>query len=138
MIEFRIQGRGFQPVNERWWPATQKQWGTKLLQENRKFWPQERNPSTGRPWKALSPKYKAWKDRTASGQPILIYTGRMQDSAKIVPKGTGLEVQTTPYGKYHQFGTARLVARPWVGVPNKSMETLTTLAWKNILSTKAK
>jgi hypothetical protein len=138
MIEFRIQGRGFDPVNEQWWPATQKQWATKLLQENRKFWPRERDPNTDRPWKGLSPLYKLWKDRTASGQPILRCSGRMQDSARIVPKGTGLEVQTTPYGKYHQFGTSRLVARPWVGVPDTSMKELTALSWKNILSTGTK
>jgi hypothetical protein len=138
MIDFKIKGRGFQPVNERWWPATQKQWGSKLLEDNRKFWPQERDPNTGRPWKALSPKYEAWKSRSKPGQPILRYTGRMQNSAKIVPKGAGLEVQTTAYGKYQQFGTSRLVARPWMGVPNTSMKTLSDLAWKNILSTKAK
>ena len=136
MIEFKIQGRGFKPVNERWWPATQKQWAPKLLQANQKFWPQERDPNTGRPWKALSPLYEKLKSKAQPGQPILRYTGAMQDSAKIVPKGTGLEVKTTRYGKYHQYGTGRLAARPWVGVPDKSMETLGTLAWKNILSTK--
>lgn len=136
MIEFFIQGRGFKPVNTRWWPETQKQWSTKLLQDNRKFWSQEREPGTGRPWKALSPRYRAWKERTRGGQPILRYTGKMQDSAKILPKGSGFEVSTTPYGRYHQFGTGRLVARPWMGVPETSMESLTVLAWKNILSTK--
>jgi hypothetical protein len=135
MIEFRIKGRGFKPVNERWWPKTQKQWATKLLQANQKFWPQERNPNTGRPWKNLSPKYKIWKDKTQPGQPILRYTGKMQDTAKIQPKGKGFEVKTTPYGKYQQFGTNRMVARPWMGIPDTSMEALTVLAWKNILST---
>jgi hypothetical protein len=138
MIEFQVKGRGFQPVNERWWPTTQKQWATKLLQANKKFWPKERDPQTGRPWKALSPKYEAWKRKARPGQPTLRFSGEMQDSAKIVPKGTGLEVLTTRYGKYQQFGTSRLVARPWVGVPDNSMEELTALAWKNIFSTKSK
>jgi hypothetical protein len=138
MISFEIKGRGFQPVNERWWPSTQRQWATKLLQANKKFWPQQRDPQTGRPWKALSPKYKEWKDRSRPGQPILRYSGQMQDSAKIVPKGTGLEVLTTRYGKYQQFGTTRLVARPWMGVPDTSMKDLSTLAWKNIFYTPSK
>ena len=138
MIEFKIKGRGFDPVNERWWPATQKQWGAKLLQDNRKFWSQERDPDNGRPWKSLSPLYEKFKSKARPGQPILRYSGKMQDSAKIVPKGQGLAVQTTPYGKYHQFGTSRLVARPWMGVPDSSMKSLTDLAWKNILSTKKK
>lgn len=134
MIKFRIQGRGFRPLNERWWPTTQKQWATKLLQENRKFWPQEKSPFTGKPWKELSPKYKLWKEKTQPGNPILRYSGKMQDSAKILPKGAGFEVKTTPYGKYQQFGTARLVARPWMGVPDSSIPSLTSIAWKNILS----
>jgi len=135
MIEFRIKGRGFRPVNEHWWPKTQKQWASKLLQENKKFWPQEKNPHTGRPWKDLSPKYRLWKEKTRPGQPILRYTGKMQDSARILPKGEGFEVRTTFYGKYQQFGTNRLVARPWVGIPDSSIPSLQTLAWKNILST---
>lgn len=134
MISFEIRGRGFRPFNTNWWPRTQRQWAPVLLRDNQRFWRQERNPNNGRPWAPLTPKYRAWKQGAAPGQPILRLTGRMQDSARIVPSGTGFRVQTTRYGAFHQFGTSRMVARPWVGLPPISMRNLTPLAWRNILS----
>jgi hypothetical protein len=56
-----------------------------------------------------------------------------------------MTIQSTPkkfhvhgvdYGKYHQFGTKRMSARPWVGVPDHTMGPLAEIAWKNILSRK--
>lgn len=133
MITFDIRGRGFKPLNVNWWPQTQTQWSKALLQDNKKYWQQQRDPSTGRPWQALKPGYKAWKDANAGGRLILQLTGRMQKTAKIVPSKSGLDVQTTNYGPYHQFGTGRMAARPWMGVPSESLKRLPTLAWKNIL-----
>ena len=133
MISFDIRGRGFKPVNLDWWSSTQKQWAPVLLKDNKTYWGRQANPNNGRPWAPLSPKYREWKQKRASGQPILKLTGEMQGTAKIVPQKSGFEVQTTSYGRYHQFGTGRLVARPWVGVPQNSIKQLTTIAWKNIL-----
>ena len=133
MIEFSVKGRGFKPVNLNWWRPTQEQWSKDLLRDNKKYWQKEEDPSTGRPWAPLAPGYRAWKQAKTGGKPILQLTGRMQKTAKIVPFESGLQVQTTSYGPYHQFGTGKLVARPWMGVPKESLKGLPTLAWKNIL-----
>jgi phage gpG-like protein len=58
----------------------------------------------------------------------------MQDNAKIRPKKDGFEVKTEKYGRYHQFGTSKMPARPWVGIPDKSLKQIVPIAWKNILS----
>lgn len=133
MIDFVMKGRGFKPLNLNWWPQTQTQWSKVLLKENQTFWKKEEDPSTGQPWKRLTPGYRTWKQGVAGGKPILQLTGRMQKTAKIVPFGSGLQVQTTSYGPYHQFGTGKMAARPWMGVPRTSIQQLSTLAWKNIL-----
>ena len=107
-----------------------------LLKDHAVPWRQETDPTTGRPWKALSPSYRRRKNRTHPGEPILRATGRMQDTAEIVPKGRGFDVKTTKYGAYHQFGTLKMTARPWVGIPDTSLQKIVPIAWKNILSSK--
>jgi phage gpG-like protein len=57
----------------------------------------------------------------------------MQDPARILPKDEGFEVKTTKYGAYHQFGTLRMPARPWVGIPDTSLQKIVPIAWRNIL-----
>jgi hypothetical protein len=130
-------GPGGKPkqLNVNWWAPTQKQWAPILLQENRKYWAAETDAS-GRPWAALTPKYKAWKVATVGGLPILILTGAMLNSAKVKPQGEGFAVDSTFYGRYHQFGTSKMVARPWMGVPESAMHRLPALSWSNILSKK--
>lgn len=133
MISLKVTGKGFQPFNENWWAKTQKQWAPVLLESQKPFWRRESDPQTGRPWAALSPAYAKWKSAKGGG-PILRRTGKMQDTAKIVPKGNWFEVVSTPYGKYNQDGTSRMPARPWMGVPPASIHKLFPIAWKNILS----
>lgn len=58
----------------------------------------------------------------------------MQDEAEINPSGAGFKVKTTSYGRYHQYGTSKMAARPWMGVPDKSLQKLPPIAWKHILS----
>lgn len=116
-----------------WWGPTQKQWAPILLKTHEVPWRQESDPTTGRPWKALTLSYRKRKDRQYPGQPILRATGRMQDTAKILPKGEGFEVITTPYGAYHQFGTRFMTSRPWVGIPDTSLQKIVPIAWRNIL-----
>jgi hypothetical protein len=60
----------------------------------------------------------------------------MQDGAVIQPWRQGFQVKTTSYGAYHQFGTSKMPARPWVGIPDKSLEQIVPIAWKNILPPK--
>ena len=123
-------------INFKWWAPTQREWAPILLNEQKPFWKDERNPTNGRPWAQLSADYKAWKDKKYPGQPILRATGRMQDTAKIVPYQTGFKVNTTSYGAYNQFGTSRMPARPWMGIPPKALAALGTIAFKNIFFSK--
>lgn len=136
MISFKIEGKGLQPLNTNWWPRTQKQWAPVLLADQKPFWALQKEPTHGRPWQSLTPNYKKWKDRHYPNQPILRLTGKMQDTAKISPKGEGFEVRSTRYGRYHQFGTTKMVARPWVGIPDISLKQIVPIAWINILSRK--
>ena len=123
-------------INLNWWAPTQREWAPILLAEQKPFWKDERDPTTGRPWTQLSADYKAWKDKKYPGQPILRATGRMQDTAKVVPYQSGFNVNTTPYGAYNQFGTRRMPARPWMGIPPKALASLGAIAFKNIFFSK--
>lgn len=123
-------------INFNWWAPTQREWAPVLLAEQKPFWKDERNPTNSKPWQQLSADYKAWKDKKYPGQPILRATGRMQDTAKIVPYQTGFKVNTTPYGAYNQFGTSKMPARPWVGIPPKALASLGAIAFKNIFFSK--
>ena len=130
MIQFKL--KNLPSINTNWWKPTQRQWAPKLLEDQKPFWKQERDPTTSEPWKKLSPDYKAWKDKKYPGQPILRATGRMQDTAKILPWQQGFKVESTSYGAYNQFGTSRMPARPWMGIPPESLGQLGRIAFKNI------
>jgi phage gpG-like protein len=116
-----------------WWANVQKQWAPELLKDNRSFWPVESDPSNGRPWAALTPNYASQKLKKYPGQPILRATGKMLDSVKLQPWNSGIQAVSELYGPFHQFGTKKMVARPWLGVPNSSLKKLTKLAWDNII-----
>ena len=134
MINFSVKKL---PVfNLGWWGPTQKQWAPVLLKDQQVPWRQESDPTTGRPWKSLTPDYRKRKERQYPGQPVLRATGKMQDTARILPSGEGFEVKTTRYGAYHQFGTIKMAARPWVGIPDISLKKIVPIAWRNILSRK--
>ena len=134
MFTFFIKKRSFIEFNLDWWKPTQRQWAPVLLKDHAVPWRQQSDPTTGKPWAVLTPRYALVKLRKYPGQPILRATGEMQDTARIVPQDEGFAVQTTSYGKYHQFGTSRMVSRPWMGIPDTSLEKLPAIAWKNILS----
>lgn len=136
MINFQVKRGGFTQFNLDWWKPTQKEWAPVLLKSHIVPWRQEADPTTGRPWASLTPRYAIAKIRKHPGQPILRATGYMQDGAEILPKGEGFEVKAARYGVYHQFGTSRMAARPWVGIPDKSLKQIALIAWKNILSQK--
>lgn len=135
MISFRIKNPLV--VNLNWWPKTQKEWAPILLADQKPFWKKERNPTFNTPWAKLTPKYEAWKKKNYPGQPILRLTGVMQDTANILPGSNGgFKVETTSYGPYLQFGTKKMVARPWMGIPKKSLVALGLLSIKNIFFSK--
>jgi len=134
MIKFKLAKDSFLKFNLQWWKPTQVEWAPILLKDHAAPWRQQSDPTTGKPWLALTPKYATAKLRKYPGQPILRATGTMLDTTEILPSGRGFEVKTTSYGQYHQTGTSKMVARPWVGIPDKSLQQLPPIAWKNILS----
>lgn len=86
-------------------------------------------------WRALSPRYAAWKLRHYGRKPILVRTGRMKRS--FVYGGPGNYIRawklrmalgsTVEYTKYHQAGTERMPARPviWLGQQRVYQKLLT-------------
>lgn len=131
MISFQL--KHLPTINLNWWAPTQKQWAPVLLKDHQVPWRQESDPTTGRPWQSLTSAYQKSKQKRYPGQPILRATGKMEDTARIQPKGEGFVVATTRYGAYHQFGTSKMVARPWVGIPDISLKQIVPIAWRNIL-----
>jgi hypothetical protein len=136
MLKFKVTGLPEQPFNLEWWKPTQIEWAPVLLKDHEAPWRSESDPTTGRPWAPLSRKYGDRKQKKWPGAPILRASGAMQDGAVIQPWQQGFRVQTTSYGAYHQFGTSKMPARPWVGIPDKSLEQIVPISWKNILPPK--
>jgi hypothetical protein len=117
-------------INLNWWKPTQDEWAPVLLEAQKPFWKDERNPTTGQPWKKRKEPTGSW--------PILNRTGEMQNTARIVPYNTGFNAVTTNYGPYQQFGTSKMVARPWLGIPETSLVSLGQIAVKNIFFNNSK
>ena len=136
MISFKVTGNGLIPMNLNWWKPTQAEWTPVLMDDHPQFWKQQVDPTTGRPWANLSPRYAAWKSNKYPSQPTLRATGAMLDASYIYTKGNQFLVRSTSYGAYNQFGTSRMPARPWMGVPDISLKQIVPLSWKNILSRK--
>ena len=136
MIGFKITGNGLTPMNLNWWKPTREEWVPVLLDDHPQFWKSQVDPTYQRPWQRLTPRYQAWKSEHYPGQPILRATGLMQDVAYIYTRGDKFLVRSTNYGKYQQFGTSKMPARPWMGVPDISLKQIVPIAWKNILSRK--
>lgn len=134
MINFKVQGNGLTPMNLNWWKPTKEEWTPVLLDDHPVFWRQQVDPTTGRPWSRLSPRYSNWKAERYPGQPILRATGAMLDSSYIFTQGNRFLVRSTWYGAYNQFGTSRMPARPWMGVPDISLKQIVPISWTNILS----
>lgn len=133
MISIKVAPGGFRGFKKNWWTPTQKEWAPVLLKENKSLWPTESDPTSGRPWAGLTARYRQWKVGQVGGLPMLMFSGRMFSTAKVKPYQTGFSVASTDYGKYHQFGTSKMAARPWMGVPDTSIEQLPPIAWKHIL-----
>lgn len=132
MITIKVSKRDLNIFRKDWWRNTRAEWAPKLLLENQKNWPLQVD-FQGRPWKSLTPNYEKWKRSNYGSLPILRITGRMLDTANIEAKGDKFMVESTELGPYHQFGTKRMVARPWMGVPDKSLNILAEIALKHIV-----
>lgn len=133
MISFEIKAlKGKKFFNERWWPGARTEWLPALLADNREFWVAQTSPY-GIPWKPLTRKYQTWKSARFGGLPILRLSGKMQDTAEIKIFGNRIFVKAARYGIYHQYGTNKMASRPWMGVPDLSLQRLPSISWKHIL-----
>jgi phage gpG-like protein len=94
--------------------------------ENKPFWAAQTD-ADGRPWATLDPQTPDVDNI------ILRETGEMQNTAVVRPWGNKFMVDTTFYGAFQQFGTKRIPARPWMGVPQSALDKLPGIAWKHIL-----
>lgn len=134
MIRFKVTGNGFTPMNLNWWKPTQKEWVPVLLDDHPQFWKRQVDPTYQRPWARLTPRYAAWKSENFPGEPTLRRTGAMQGASYIFTRGNQFLVRSTQYGAFNQFGTSKMAARPWMGVPDISLKQIVPIAWRNILS----
>jgi phage gpG-like protein len=127
MISIKLQDRGsLAPFKPGWWGPTKTEWAPILLTENKPFWAAQTD-ADGRPWAALDPQTPDVDNI------ILKETGEMQNTAVVRPWGNKFMVDTTFYGAFQQFGTRRIPARPWMGVPQSALDKLPEIAWKHIL-----
>ena len=71
----------------------------------------------GRPsWKPLSPAYAVYKARKAGGgKPVLEFHGKLKQSINAKSDSNKAETKTgVKYGVYHQTGTKKMPARPFM------------------------
>lgn len=134
MIGFKV--KDLIPMNLKWWKPTKEEWVPVLMDDQPPFWRRQVDPTYQQPWKRLTPEYAAWKGEHYPGQPILRRTGMMMDASYIYTSRSKFLVRSTYYGRFHQFGTSRMAARPWMGVPDNSLQQIVPISWKNILSRK--
>jgi len=134
MIRFKVTGNGLIPMNLNWWKPTKEEWVPVLMDDHPQFWKQQVDPTYRRPWAQLTPRYAAWKNKNYPGNPILRRTGDMLDVSYIYTRGDKFMVKSTHYGAFNQFGTSKMAARPWMGVPDVSLKQIVPISWRNILS----
>jgi len=68
----------------------------------------------GQAWAPWSPAYAHGKSQKGRG--LLVRTGRLRGSIANFVTGDAVHVGSNVfYGRFHQFGTSKMVARPWLG-----------------------
>jgi phage gpG-like protein len=92
-------------------------------------------------WAQLSPKYRIWKQQHYPGQPILVREGVLRESVRWSGKALGpggifdahpsfvVAGTAIPYGKYHDTGTSRMPARPFLPLPDPAVFAPLMQAW---------
>lgn len=84
--------------------------GIGYKKEVRQIFDKQQPRTVGERWKALSPDYKAWKDRHYPGAPLLVRTGRLKESMitegapgniNIIGKNGAVFGSSIRYGIYH-------------------------------------
>tara|TARA_R100001129_G_scaffold172248_1_gene142812 strand:- start:74 stop:565 length:492 start_codon:yes stop_codon:yes gene_type:complete len=82
--------------------------------------------SIGMNWPPLSPAYAAWKSRHFPNRPLLVLRGHLRDSLTnessrqmVFNRAGGRQLiigTRIKYAKFHQYGTKKMPARPFVKV----------------------
>jgi phage gpG-like protein len=95
----------------------------------------------GGPWAKLSPRYRIWKTANYPGLPILTREGRLRNSlawngSNVGPEGIfeahpmfAVAGTSVPYGKFHQWGTSKMPARPFLPPPDPAVFAPLLHAW---------
>lgn len=80
----------------------------------------------GKPWDPLSLDYERRKRANSRALPdILTYTGALRDTITYQVEGETLKVGSPmAYAAYHQFGTAKMPQRAFLGVDNEDLEEI--------------
>lgn len=79
----------------------------------RSYWTNERSPIDNRKWKRR-------KDNLP--HPILNKTGNMMRSVIFKADNLQLVAKMVDYGIFHQVGTEKMEARPWIGLTEEALE----------------
>lgn len=87
-----------------------------LWQETEKAFDNERSPE-GEKWAALNPSYKLNRHARGYDGNILKVRGHLVDSLNIDHGDSFAMIGASePYGKFHQQGTSKMAARPFLGL----------------------
>lgn len=93
----------------------------------------------GRPvrWAPLAPRSAAWKARRfGAGLRILERTGALRRSITTRLEGRALVASSdVPYAAFHQFGTRRLPARPFLVLTESDKEEVARAVAESLVST---
>lgn len=91
------------------------------------YWIQERNTKTGKKWKKRKEKPKR-----KTFHPLLKKTGRMQQSVRFRLVGEEMIAKMEDYGPFHEFGTVKMPARPWVSLSEDNFNFFVDLFMKEM------
>lgn len=104
------------------------------LDETRKRILQTKMSPNGTPWLPWAPSTLAYRNKKGNASKGLLNdTGALLNSFKIIVKDKQVVVGTNlPYAKYLQDGTNKMPARPFIGLPVKSQESVSILIDKYV------
>jgi len=122
MITFKLKTP---KVLDKWWDASKAELLQIVEDHNRGNWSSQTDPSSG----------SGWAPRRGGGSwPLLNKTGKMFGSTQFGTAGTMIFTARVGvnYGGFHQEGTDRMVARPWLGLGPQITEKMETVIAKHI------
>ena len=129
MIRFRLT---VPVVQENWWDRSKNELVKVLLEDNQEDWKSEQDPQTQNKWAPRKPPTGNW--------PILRKTGKMQDGTRMRAPAVGIFSARMGafYGTFHMTGTRKMVARPWLGIPNRTMPRMEGIVAERIFARRSR